>query len=130
MKIALTSIMVDDQKKAVDFYTEKLGFVVKVRFPVGEFEWIGMTASHGPDDVQLAIEPAPQDWAVAFRKGLYENGIPATAFQSLDLQAEYDRLAGRGVAFKGPPKSHPGMPATAVLDDSCGNWIQLYEMPA
>lgn len=130
MRIALTSIMVDDQKKAVDFYTDKLGFVVKVRFPVGELEWIGMTAADGPDDVQLALEPAMQDWAVAFRKGLYENGIPATAFQSLDLQAEYDRLVARGVAFKGPPKSHPGMPATAVLDDTCGNWIQLYEMPA
>jgi catechol 2,3-dioxygenase-like lactoylglutathione lyase family enzyme len=130
MRIALTSIMVDDQKKAVDFYTEKLGFVVKVRFPVGEFEWVGMIAPDGPDEVQLALEPAMQDWAVAFRKGLYDNGIPATAFQSLDLLAEYDRLVARGVAFKGPPESHPGMPVTAVLDDSCGNWIQLYEMPA
>lgn len=130
MKIALTSIMVDDQKKAADFYTEKLGFVVKVRFPMGEHEWIGMVAPDGPADVQLALEPAMQDWAVAFRKGLYQNGIPATAFQSLDIQAEYDRLVAKGVVFRAPPKAHPGMPTTAIFDDTAGNWIQLFELPA
>ena len=130
MKIALTSIMVDDQKKAADFYTGKLGFIVKVRFPMGEHEWISMVAPDGPADVQLALEPAAQDWAVAFRKGLYENGIPATAFQSLDIQADYDRLVALGVAFRAPPKAHPGAPTIAIFDDTVGNWIQLYEMPA
>jgi catechol 2,3-dioxygenase-like lactoylglutathione lyase family enzyme len=130
MKIALTSIMVDDQQKAADFYTGKLGFVVQVRFPMGEYEWISMTAPDGPPDVQLALEPAVQDWAVAFRKGLYESGIPATAFQSADIKAEYDRLVAKGVVFKGPPVSHPGAPTVAILDDGVGNWIQLYEMPA
>lgn len=130
MKISLTSIMVTDQTKAVDFYTEKLGFVVKVRFPVGAFEWISMVAPDGPDDVQLALEPAAQDWAVAFRQGCYDSGMPATAFQSFDIQAEYKRLLARGVTFKGPPVSHSGMPTTVQLDDTVGNWIQLYELPA
>lgn len=130
MRIALTSIMVDDQQKAVDFYTEKLGFVVQVRFPVGAFEWISMTAPDGPADVQLALEPATQDWAIAFRTGLYESGIPATGFQSGDLRAEHDRLVAKGVRFRNPPQAHPGMPTTAILDDTVGNWIQLYELPA
>lgn len=129
MKIALTSIMVDDQQKAIAFYTEKLGFVVRVRFPVGEFEWVSMTAPDGPDDIQLALEPAAQDWAVAFRRGLYDNGIPATAFQSLDIHSEYERLIAVGVVFRGPPQVQAGMPTTAVFDDTVGNFIQLYEMP-
>jgi len=130
MKIALTSIMVDDQAKALAFYTEKLGFTVKVQIPMGEYQWISLIAPDGPEEVQLALEPAVQDWAIAFRKGLYESGIPATAFQSLDIGAEYARLSARGVAFKGAPVSHPGMPATALFDDGVGNWIQLFELPA
>lgn len=130
MKIALTSIMVDDQKKAADFYTGMLGFVVRVRFPMGPYEWISMTAPEGPADVQLALEPGVQDWAIAFRKGLYESGLPATAFHSSDIQAEYERLVARGVTFKGPPVAHPDAPTIAILDDTVGNWIQLYEMPA
>jgi catechol 2,3-dioxygenase-like lactoylglutathione lyase family enzyme len=130
MKIGLTAIMVDDQPRAIAFYIDTLGFRVAKRFPVGEYEWIGLIAPDGPEDVLLSLEPAPQDYAVAFRRGLYDNGIPATAFQSLDLQAEYERLVAKGVKFKAPPVSHPGMPAMATFDDGCGNWIQLYELPA
>jgi catechol 2,3-dioxygenase-like lactoylglutathione lyase family enzyme len=130
MKIALTSIMVTDQQKAVDFYTGTLGFVVKQRFPAGPYEWISMVAPDGPADVELSIEPAVQDWAIAFRQGCYDKGIPAIAFQSLDIAAEYARLLARGVAFTEPPVSHPGMPTMAQFDDGVGNWIQLYELPA
>ena len=103
MKIGLTSIMVDDQPKAIAFYTDTLGFRVAQRFPVGEYEWIGLIAPDGPEDVQLSLEPAPQYWADTNHHGLYDNGIPATAFQALDLQADHDRLVAKGVVFKGPP---------------------------
>jgi catechol 2,3-dioxygenase-like lactoylglutathione lyase family enzyme len=125
-KITLTSIMVDDQAKALRFYTEILGFVKKLDFPVGEFRWITVISPDGSPDVELAFEPIGFDFALAFQKGLYESGVPYTAFAVDDIQAEYTRLTQQGVVFRGEP-TQQGPVTTAVFDDTCGNLIQLFQ---
>ncbi len=127
MRILLTSILVDDQDKALKFYTEKLGFIKRQDFPVGDFKWLTLVSPEGHNDIELALEPAAQDFAVAFQQALYERGIPATAFASRDVRAEYERLKALGVSFRGEPAEAPGMPTTAMFDDTCGNLIQIFE---
>jgi catechol 2,3-dioxygenase-like lactoylglutathione lyase family enzyme len=128
LRIKLTSVMVDDQDKALKFYTDVLGFQKKVEFPVGEYRWITVVSSEAPNDVQLTLEPNANPASKVFQKALFEQGIPATAFEVADLAAEYARLGARGVAFTVPPTRH-GEISIAVFSDTCGNLIQLYQPP-
>jgi catechol 2,3-dioxygenase-like lactoylglutathione lyase family enzyme len=126
MRIKLTSIMVDDQDKALRFYTEVLGFKKKHDIPVGEFRWITVTSPEAPHDLELALEPNANPAGKAFQSAMFEQGIPLAAFEVSDINAEFRRLSGRGVAFTREPA--PAGPVTlAVFTDTCGNLIQLYQ---
>jgi catechol 2,3-dioxygenase-like lactoylglutathione lyase family enzyme len=127
MRIRLTSIMVDDQDKALRFYTEVLGFAKKHDIPVGgPFRWITVVSPEGPDDLELALEPNANPAGKTFQTALFEQGIPATAFESADIAAEVQRLSARGVAFTRPPMN-AGATTIATFSDTCGNLIQLYQ---
>lgn len=126
MKITLTSIMVDDQTKALKFYTEVLGFEKKVEIPVGAYRWITVVSPEGRDDLELSLEPNANPAGKAFQTAMFEQGIAATAFESRDLDAEYARLKDRGVVFTTAPKQ-AGAVKIAVFSDTCGNLIQLYQ---
>ncbi|HET6765637.1 MAG TPA: VOC family protein [Longimicrobiaceae bacterium] len=126
MKVALTSIMVDDQDRAVTFYTGVLGFKLALDIPMGQFRWITVTAPEGTQEVQVALEPNDHRAAKPFQQALYDDGIPVNAFASTDIHAEYERLTARGVVFRSPPKDE-GYATTAQFDDTCGNWIQLFQ---
>ena len=126
MRIKLTSIMVDDQEKAVRFYTDVLGFAKKQDFPVGEFRWITVTSPEGPNDLELALEPNANPAGKAFQEAMFNQGIPLTAFEVSDLPSEFARLRARGVAFTQPPTA-AGPIMLAVFADTCGNLIQLYQ---
>lgn len=126
MEIRLTSITVDDQDKALQFYTEKLGFVKKHDIPMGPFRWLTVTAPEGAEGVELVLEPLGFPPAVTYQQALFAAGIPATAFITHNIQAEYQRLKAAGVVFRGEPASMG--PITAVLfEDTCGNLINLVE---
>lgn len=126
MKITLTSVLVDDQDKALKFYTEVLGFIKKNDFPVGEFKWITVVSPEGPADIESALEPNENPAAKTYQKALYEQGIPFTAFFVEDVQKEYERLTKLGVIFsKHPTKVEWG--TFAIFDDTCGNLIQIQE---
>ena len=127
MRIKLNSIMVDDQDKALRFYTEVLGFKKKHDIPVGgPYRWITVVSAEGPDDLELSLEPNANPSGKTFQTALFEQGIPATAFESTDIAAEYKRLSDRGVAFTKPP-TNAGPVTIAVFSDTCGNLIQLYQ---
>jgi len=126
MKIKLTSVLVDDQDKALRFYTEVLGFEKKQDFPVGEFKWLTVVSPEEPDGVELLLEPNDNPAARTFQKAVYEQGIPLAAFAVDDIRGEYERLKELGVVFKGEPTEDPG-PSVAVFDDTCGNLIQVYQ---
>lgn len=127
MKIKLNSIMVDDQDKALRFYTEVLGFKKSKDIPVGgSYRWITVVAPDGPDDLELVLEPNANPAGKTFQLALFEQGIPATAFESTDIAAEYESLAARGVAFTQRP-TKVGPVTIAVFSDTCGNLIQLYQ---
>ena len=127
MRIELTSIHVNDQDKALAFYTEVLGFVVKENFPVGEFKWLTVVSPEAPDAGQLLLEPNDNAAAKAYQQALYEQGIPHAAFAVDDIQAEYERLAGLGVVFSIKPIDAAGG-AQALFDDTCGNRMLIYEV--
>ena len=124
MKIRLTSVFVDDQDKALAFYTEKLGFVKKQDVPVGEFKWLTVTSPDEPDGVELLLEPNDNPAAEAFQRAIFQQGIAAASFMVDDIQAEYERLKARDVTFTMEPTSM-GPTTIAVLDDTCGNLIQI-----
>lgn len=128
MKIKLVSIMVDDQDKALRFYTEVVGFRKKTDMPVGgEFRWITVVSPEGHDDVELVLEPNANPAGRAFQEALFAQGIPATAFESDDIEAEVARLKRQGVVFTQEPT--PAGPVTiAVFADTCGNLIQMYQL--
>jgi len=126
MRIKLTSIMVDDQEKAVRFYTEVLGFVKKQDFPVGEYRWITVTSPEGPNDLELVLEPNANPDGKAFQEGMFRQGIPVAAFEAADLDAEFARLSAKSVVFTRPPMA-AGPVKLAVFADTCGNLIQLYQ---
>jgi catechol 2,3-dioxygenase-like lactoylglutathione lyase family enzyme len=126
MKINLTSIMVDDQEKALKFYTDVFGFVKKHDIPVGEYRWMTVVSPDGPPEVELALEPNANPVGKAFQEGLFKQGIPATAFEVDDIGAEHARLARLGVAFTKEP-SRQGPVTIAICADTCGNLIQLYQ---
>lgn len=124
IRIVLTSILVDDQKKALKFYTEKLGFQKKTEVPLGEHSWLTVVSAADPDGVELVLEPDAHPAAGQFKKALVEDGIPITSFGVDDVHAEYTRLVASGVRFTQPPVAM-GPVITAVLDDTCGNLVQL-----
>jgi predicted enzyme related to lactoylglutathione lyase len=124
MKIYLTSVYVDDQDKALKFYTEVLGFVKKSDFPVGQFKWLTVVSPEEPDGVELLLEPNDNQATRPYQKALFEQGIAVTSFAVSDLQKEYERMKKLGVVWTQEPT--PMGPATiAVFDDTCGNLIQL-----
>ena len=126
MQIRVTSVMVDDQDKALAFYVGKLGFVRSKDIPMGPFRWLTVTAPEGAEGVELLLEPMGFPPAATFQRALYDAGIPATAFISADVQAEYNRLKNLGVSFRGEPRNLGAI--TAVLfEDTCGNLINLVQ---
>ena len=126
MRIKLTSIMVDDQEKGLRFFTEVLGFRKKHDIPVGEYRWITVTSPEGPADVELALEPNANPAGRAFQEAMFAQGIPIAAFEVADIAGEFARLTAQGVAFTRPP-AQAGPVTLAVLADTCGNLIQLYQ---
>jgi catechol 2,3-dioxygenase-like lactoylglutathione lyase family enzyme len=128
VRIVVTSVLVDDQDKALRFYTDVLGFVKKTEVPLGAHRWLTVVSPDDPDGVELVLEPDEQHPAVKpFKRALVEDGIPFTSFAVKDVNAEYKRLVGAGVRFTQPPVDM-GPVTTAVFDDTCGNLIQMAQM--
>jgi catechol 2,3-dioxygenase-like lactoylglutathione lyase family enzyme len=124
MRINLTSVLVDDQAKALRFYTDVLGFVPKHDIAMGAARWITVVSPDHPDGTELVLEPDAHPAAGPFKAALVEDGIPYTSFAVDDVHAEYDRLRSLGVRFTQPPIDM-GTVTTAVFDDTCGNLIQI-----
>ncbi len=130
MRIQLTSIHVDDQRAALTFYTDVLGFSTHHDIPLGEHSWLTVVSPDSPDGPELLLEPAEHPAVKPYRDALVEDGIPLAQFAVDDVEAEYERLTQRGVAFTQPP-TDIGTAVVAVFDDTCGNLIQLIaEKPA
>jgi len=126
MRMKLTSVLVDDQDKALRFYTDVLGFRKKHDIPVGAYRWITVVSPEGPIDLELALEPKAHPAARTFQKAMFDDGIPLASFEVSDLAAEFKRLRERGVAFTREPTRN-GPVLTAVFSDTCGNLIQLHQ---
>ncbi|MCQ9129535.1 VOC family protein [Streptomyces hilarionis] len=124
MRIHLSSVFVDDQERALRFYTDVLGFVTKHDVPLGEHRWLTVVSPEDPDGTELLLEPSGHPAVGPYKSALFEDGIPATSFAVDDVRAEFDRLRGLGVRFTQDPLEM-GPVTTAVLDDTCGNLIQL-----
>jgi catechol 2,3-dioxygenase-like lactoylglutathione lyase family enzyme len=127
MRIYVTSVLVDDQEKALRFYTETLGFVKKTDIPTGEARWLTVVSPEQPDGTELLLEPDGHPATKPFKAALVEDGIPFTSFAVGDVRAEYERLRGLGVRFTQEPLSM-GPVTMAVFDDTCGNLIQIVQM--
>jgi catechol 2,3-dioxygenase-like lactoylglutathione lyase family enzyme len=128
VRINVTSVLVDDQDKALKFYTEVLGFEKRTEVPLGEHRWLTVVSPEQPDGVELLLEPDTHPAARAFKAALQEDGIPFTSFAVDDVEAEHTRLTNLGVHFTQPPTTM-GPVTTAVLDDTCGNLIQIATLP-
>jgi catechol 2,3-dioxygenase-like lactoylglutathione lyase family enzyme len=124
MRIHLSSVFVDDQDKALTFYTDLLGFVKKHDVPLGEARWITVVSAEDPDGTELLLEPDGHPAVGPYKRALVEDGIPATSFAVDDVTSEFERLRGLGVHFTQEPLAM-GPVTTAVFDDTCGNLIQL-----
>ncbi len=124
MRIHLTSVFVDDQDKALDFYTDVLGFIKKTEIPLGEDKWLTVVSPESPDGTELLLEPSGHPAVGPFKEALVEDGIPFASFAVDDVGAEHERLAARGVHFTQEPMEM-GPVTTAVFDDTCGNLIQI-----
>lgn len=124
MRINLTSVLVDDQDKALRFYTDVLGFEKKAEVPVGEYRWLTVVSPDDPDGTELLLEPDAHPAAKVFKEALVGDGIPFTSFAVDDVAAEFARLKGLGVRFTQEP-AEMGPVTTAVFDDTCGNLIQI-----
>jgi catechol 2,3-dioxygenase-like lactoylglutathione lyase family enzyme len=129
MQIKFTSILVDDQSKALAFYTEVLGFRKHSDIPMGEYRWLTVVSPDGVEGAEVVLEPMAFPPARAWQKSLFDAGIPATAFISKDIDAEFKRLAGRGVKFRGEPQQM-GPVKVVLFEDSCGNLINLVQPQA
>ena len=129
MRIRLTNVLVDDQAKALRFYTEVLGFVKRHDVPVGEYRWLTVVSPDDPDGPELLLEPDQHPAAGPFKRALAADGIPFASFAVDDIEAEYQRLQAAGVRFTMPP-TEMGPVTIAVLDDTCGNLIQIATQPA
>lgn len=126
MRIIVTSVFVQDQEKALQFYRDKLGFAVKNDIPLGTHRWLTVVSPEDPDGTELLLEPNENPAARTYQKALVEQGIPATMFGVDDIAAEYTRLKGLGVAFTMEP-TEMGPVKVTVLDDTCGNLIQIIQ---
>lgn len=126
MKIKLASVMVDDQEKALKFYTEILGFVKKSDIPAGEFRWLTVVSPDDLEGTELALEPNDNPAGKTFQKALYDQGIPATALFVMDIHKSYESLQALGVKFKSKP-TEMGDVIAAVFDDTCGNHIMIIQ---
>jgi catechol 2,3-dioxygenase-like lactoylglutathione lyase family enzyme len=124
MRINLASVLVDDQRKALEFYTTVLGFRKKTDVPVGEYAWLTVVSPEEPDGVELVLEPSVHPAVRPFKAALVRDGIPFTSFAVDDVTAEHERLVALGVRFTRPP-TDMGAVTTAVFDDTCGNLIQI-----
>jgi catechol 2,3-dioxygenase-like lactoylglutathione lyase family enzyme len=124
MRIHLTSVFVDDQEKALRFYTDLLGFVKKHDVPMGADRWLTVVSPEDPDGTELLLEPSGHPAVQPYKTALVEDGIPAASFAVDDVHAEFDRLRASGVRFLQEPVE-TGTITTAVLDDTCGNLIQI-----
>lgn len=124
MRIHLTSVFVDDQSRALEFYTQVLGFVKKTDIDLGEHRWLTVTSPAEPDGPELLLEPNANPAAATYQSSIHEQGIPAAMFAVEDVAQEYARLTALGVRFTGEPVAMPGV-KIAVFDDTCGNLIQI-----
>jgi catechol 2,3-dioxygenase-like lactoylglutathione lyase family enzyme len=124
MRIKVTSVLVDDQDKALAFYTDVLGFVKKTEIPLGDHRWLTVTSPEDPDGTELLLEPDGHPAAKPFKAALVDDGIPFTSFAVDDVPSECERLRARGVRFTQDPLQM-GDVTTAVFDDTCGNLIQI-----
>ena len=124
MRISLTSVLVDDQSKALQFYTDVLGFVKKTDIPLGEHRWLTVVSPDQPEGPELLLEPDGHPAAKPFKQALVEDGIPFTSFAVDDVHKEFERLQGLGVRFTQEPVQ-AGPVTTAVFDDTCGNLVQI-----
>ncbi|MCT4643341.1 MAG: VOC family protein [Carboxylicivirga sp.] len=130
MKIKIVSIPVDNQDKALEFYTKKLNFVKKIDIPVGDGNrWLTVVSGEEQDGPELLLEPTPNDFEPAkkYQKALFDAGLPYTQFNVSDVQKEYERLSGLGVVFSVKP-TEMGTAKLAVFNDTCGNHIQIVEV--
>jgi catechol 2,3-dioxygenase-like lactoylglutathione lyase family enzyme len=127
MKIGITNVLVDDQDKALKFYTDILGFVKKTEVPLGEHKWLTVVSKEAQDGVELLLEPMGFAPARVYQKALYDAGIPYTSFHVDDIQKEYERLVKLGVKFSLKP-TKTGPVTVAVFDDTCGNNIQIAQL--
>ena len=126
-RISHASVFVDDQQEALRFYTEVLGFVKKTDIPLGEHSWLTVVSPEAPDGTELVLEPAQHPAVEPFRAALVADGIPFTSFAVADVRVEVERLRALGVTFTQEPLDM-GPVTTAVLDDTCGNLIQIASM--
>ncbi len=127
VRIKLASVIVDDQDRALKFYTEVLGFVKKRDMPVGEFRWLTVVSPDDPEGAELLLEPSDNLAAQTYQKTIFEQGIPLTAFATDDIQKEFVRMKKLGVKFTMEP-TNMGPVTQAVFDDTCGNLIQMYQV--
>jgi catechol 2,3-dioxygenase-like lactoylglutathione lyase family enzyme len=127
VRIGLTSVLVDDQDKALRFYTDVLGFVKKHDVPLGAHRWLTVVSPEDPDGVELVLEPDEHPAVKPFKRALVEDGIPFNSFDVKDVNAEYQRLVAAGVRFTQPPVEM-GPVISAVFDDTCGNLMQIAQM--
>jgi len=123
-RINVASVLVDDQTRALAFYTDVLGFVAKTDVPLGEYRWLTVAGAQEPEGVELLLEPDAHPAAKAYKQALVEDGIPFASFAVDDVAAVHEELRARGVTFRQTPTTM-GPVVTAVLDDTCGNLIQL-----
>ena len=128
MRIKLSSVMVDDQAKALAFYTDVLGFRLKQDVPMGGARWLTVVSPEDIDGVELLLEPMGLDFARTYQKALFDAGVPITSFAVDHIQIEYERLKREGVVFRSPPRKVEAGPTTAVFEDTCGNLIQIFQV--
>ncbi len=128
MKLFITSVFVDDQARALKFYTGVLGFVKKNDVTAGAYRWLTVVSPEGPSDVELLLEPNENPAARTYQKAIHDSGIPANLFKVEDVHREYERLKKLGVAFVMPP-TRTGPATTAIFDDTCGNLISITQQP-
>jgi catechol 2,3-dioxygenase-like lactoylglutathione lyase family enzyme len=127
VRIVVTSVLVDDQDKALRFYTDVLGFVKKTEVPLGAHRWLTVVSPDDPDGVELVLEPDEHPAIKPFKRALVEDGIPFNSFDVKDVNAEYQRLVAAGVRFTQPPVEM-GPVISAVFDDTCGNLMQIAQI--
>jgi predicted enzyme related to lactoylglutathione lyase len=127
MKIKLMSVHVDDQDKALQFYTEVLGFVKKTDISVGEYRWLTVVSPEEPDGTELLLEPNDNPAAKTYQQALFEQSIPAAMFYTDDVQVDYERIKARGGEFTMPPTEVTGS-TIATVNDTCGNLVQLTQL--